>query len=680
VLLGSTTLGAVGTAATLWLDGGRVLRNGGSFSLASGQIVLGDLPGGGSGGGSIVNAHGATLDIATSGTVIAAGSGSTGITNSGLLDYDGTGEASITAQVTNSGTLALLGGVNTSGAGLSIAAGAELDIGSAGMALTHGIFASPGTLRIIGGLANLAQGLVNDPSGTIITQGGTLLIADRGAHIGTLVQTATAGAASLVTSDYLLALATLDVSGVAVFSGAGATTVANSATIAAAADASATALYLDGGRKLVNRGTLLVGSGSIVLGANPLATASGGGELANMSTGVLDFADGTGVVAGAGTLAFVNSGTLEKLTGSGTATIGVYLRSGGTIHVADGTLLFEAGLKTLARKITVDAGGTIAIGGGTFAVSAGTLGLAGALGVAGGLMDLSHIVTIYAQGGLVLSGGTLALGVRSATVGSLTQSGTASLVTGNGVLTVTGSATFGGTGVQSGLGDTVLQGGGTLLAGARLYLDGRRMLENAGTLIDQGGTILLGAVPTGTASGDGVLSNNGTLLITADGTAVAAGTGYDNVSNSGYLAKTAGTGDSVIAAGLVNLGTVEAASGTLTLGIAGGSGAFEIDNGCVLEFTGMVSSGSIDFLGNAGTLVLDTPAGFSGTIGGFGAGSVIDLAGVSATPTLTYSGTAAGGTLSVSGGGVTASLLFAGNLTTHSFAIAADGHGGVLIA
>jgi hypothetical protein len=687
-LLGSSTLGAAGAPATLWLDGGHVLKNAGSFALTDGEIVLGALPGGGSGGGEIVNAGSSTFEISATGTVIEAGTGATGVGNSGTLLYDGSGEAVITAQVNNggkiqvaSGTLALLGGVNSSGAGLAIEAGAELDIGSAGLTITRGSFTGPGTLVITGGLANLAQALLNDPLGTIVTQSGTLFIVDHAAHLGTLVQTATADTASLVTSQYLLSLSTLDVSGVAVYSGTGATTVAQSATIGAAPDGSTTAIYLDGGRKLVNRGTMLVGAGAIVLGATPLGTALGGAKLANMATGLLDFADGTSVVAGTGTISFTSSGTITKLTGSGTTSIGVALTSSGSIYVADGMLAFDAGGKAFARNITVDSGGTIGFGGGTFTLVSGSFDLNGAMAVAGGLVDMTHIVAI-STGGLVLSGGTLSLGVRSVTAGSLTESGLFNTLTGSGVVTVTGSATLGGIALETGIGDTVLAGGGTLLAGALLDLDGRRMLENAGTLLAQGGEIMLGARPSGAAEGSGEFVNDatGALDITADGTAVAGGAGYTNLSNMGYLGKTGGSGVTAITASMVNNGTVEAASGTLALGIAAGTGVFEIDNACVLEFTSAMQSGTIDFIGSAGTLALDQPAAFGGSITGFGTGSVIDLAGVTATPTLAYTGTSAGGTLTVTGGGVTASLLFNGDLTTYNFTTASDGHGGVLIS
>jgi hypothetical protein len=181
--------------------------------------------------------------------------------------------------------------------------------------------------------------------------------------------------------------------------------------------------------------------------------------------------------------------------------------------------------------------------------------------------------------------------------------------------------------------------------------------------------------------GDGTFTNLGSLLITADGTVIAAGAGYNNVSNNGYLGKTAGSGVSTIAANVINSGTVDADSGTLTLASAAGTGVFQIDDSCVLDIAGGVGSGTMQFMGNAGTLTLETPAGFAGVIAGFGGGSVIDLFGVTTAATLSFTASGSGGgTLAVSDGSMAASIAFANDLTSHSFGIVSDGHGGVLIS
>ena len=683
-LNGDSSLGAVGTPATLWLDAGHTLQNAGHFVLAAGQIVLGAIPAGGVGGGSIENLGTGTLEISTTGAVIAEGGGLDYVNNTGVLLYNATGTGTITAQVNNagilhvaSGTLAVLGGLQTSG-GIVLDSGAELDIGSAGMVLTRGIYTGQGVLRLSGGTADLSAGILSDPLGTIVLDGGTLSLAARNAKIGTLRQTASAGAVSSVQSIRQLTIGTLSVSGTALHTGIGTTQVQIAASFAVAGDIPA-ALYLDGGRVLANQGLLELGAGSIILGASPLGPSLGGGQLHNLTGGTIDFGDGGAVVAGSGTTAFTNSGTIEKLWGSGVATIGRSLKNGGMIHIAAGTLKFAGGGTSLARNLTADAGTTLAFSGGMFAVSAGALSLAGGVAVSGGILSLGRVVSIHIDGGLDLSGGTLALGVRAATVASLTTSFTNTL-TGSGVLTIAGAAVFGGTVVQTGSGVTLLTGSTLLQSTAQIYLDAGRILQNNNNFTDQGGEILLGASPIGTAIGDGSLSNFGNFLITADGAAVTAVAGYANVSNAGYLAKTAGSGTSTIAANLVNSGTVEVGSGTLSLATASGTGMFRIDDGCMLDVAGAVSSGTMQFLGDGGLLALGAPSLFAGTIAGLGGGSTIDLHGFTTAATLAFATTPSGGTLTVTEDARSASLAFANDLSSHSFIIAADGHGGVRIS
>jgi len=685
-LNGYSTLGAVGTPATLWLDAGHTLQNAGHFVLAAGQIVLGAVPAGGVGGGSIENLATGTLEISAAGTVIAAGGGLDYVNNTGVLLYNATGTGTIATRVNNagslhvaSGTLAVLGGLQTSGGGVVLDNGAELDIGSAGMVLTQGIYAGQGILRLSGGTADLSAGILSDPLGTIVLDGGTLLLGTRIATIGTLQQAASAGAVSNVQSNRQLTIGTLSVAGTALHTGTGTTVVQIAASFSATAGGTPAALYLDGGRVLANQGLLELGAGSIVVGASPLGSSLGDGKLRNLTGGTIDLGDGGAVVAGSGTTAFTNSGTIEKLWGSGVATIGASLKNSGRIHVAAGTLKFAAGGTSLARNLTADTGTTLAFSGGMFAASAGTLSLAGGIAVSGGILNLGHVVSIHIDGGLDLSGGTLALGVRNATVASLTT-GSTNALTGSGVLTIAGAAVFDGTAVQTGSGVTLLTGSTVLRSTAQIYLDAGRILQNNNNFTAQGGEILLGGSPVGTAFGDGSLSNFGNFLITADGTAIMAVAGYANVSNAGYLAKTAGSGKSTIAANLVNSGTVEVASGTLSLATASGTGLFQIDDGCVLDVAGAVSSGTMQFLGDGGLLTLEAPALFAGTIAGLGGGSTIDLHGFTTAATLAFAASPSGGTLTVTQGAKSASLAFANDLTSHNFIMTADSHGGVRIS
>jgi hypothetical protein len=90
---------------------------------------------------------------------------------------------------------------------------------------------------------------------------------------------------------------------------------------------------------------------------------------------------------------------------------------------------------------------------------------------------------------------------------------------------------------------------------------------------------------------------------------------------------------------------------------------------------GAVAGQAEHFLGAGSTLELSHPANFLGTIAGFSAGDVIDLASTAANK-LSY----ANGTLTVSEGTVAvAHLHISGTYTSSSFSLVTDGHGGTAI-
>jgi hypothetical protein len=95
-------------------------------------------------------------------------------------------------------------------------------------------------------------------------------------------------------------------------------------------------------------------------------------------------------------------------------------------------------------------------------------------------------------------------------------------------------------------------------------------------------------------------------------------------------------------------------------------------------------AGEINFLGDTGTLRLEDPSSFAGTVAGFHGHDAIDLAdiGFGASSTLGYSGNAdnSGGTLSVSDGTHMANIALLGSYMASSFVAASDGHGGTLIS
>ncbi|WFU22125.1 VCBS domain-containing protein [Bradyrhizobium sp. CB1717] len=286
----------------------------------------------------------------------------------------------------------------------------------------------------------------------------------------------------------------------------------------------------------------------------------------------------------------------------------------------------------------------------------------------------------------------------SETIHSLTHSG--GTLSGTGTLTDANGATFTG-GTESGSGTTLVNGLATFFDANNetFTLDGRT-LE------------LQGSAQSGAFSGDTLHLNNGAVLkidagitftdASAGGTAFnissSAGTGTVNVAGS--YEKTGG-GTTAISTALTNTGVIDAKAGTLdlagsiansgtlkaegggTLLVAGnvtGAGDVIVGNDGTVEFGGNVGAGqTISFSGAPGTLKIDHPASFSGTIAGFsGATDSIDLVGINYNSAqFSQSFNATTGILTVTDGTNTANLHFSG--PTFGFTATTDGAGGTLI-
>ena len=220
-------------------------------------------------------------------------------------------------------------------------------------------------------------------------------------------------------------------------------------------------------------------------------------------------------------------------------------------------------------------------------------------------------------------------------------------------LTLAGTA---GTLGDAGLGqwdDSIVNAGQIVAAGAGTLSLGATVFTNAGTITASGGAIV--------AIGDAGFTNSGTLAVGVGSAAVitlydyyaAPDSGANVFSNGGVVAMQGGilqeptgnglfpqvplanlAGGSIVGTGMVfaqvaNAGTIEAHGGGLYLAqtVLGG-GALLIDSGSTLEFGGAVTANqTVRFTSSTGTLKVDTPASFAGTLSGLQAGDVIDLPG-----------------------------------------------------
>jgi hypothetical protein len=140
----------------------------------------------------------------------------------------------------------------------------------------------------------------------------------------------------------------------------------------------------------------------------------------------------------------------------------------------------------------------------------------------------------------------------------------------------------------------------------------------------------------------------------------------------------------IIAAPVTNNGTLEVAGGTLELaGALSGTGVFKIDAGAALQIDGAASI-NVAYSGSTGTLILDDPTHFTGTIAGLTTTAKIDLTNITSATAhllqpLSYNSSTNISTLIVTDGHNTDTLHLVGNYTTSTWTFSSDGSGGTIV-
>ncbi len=122
------------------------------------------------------------------------------------------------------------------------------------------------------------------------------------------------------------------------------------------------------------------------------------------------------------------------------------------------------------------------------------------------------------------------------------------------------------------------------------------------------------------------------------------------------------------------------AASAATAAVTGGT--ITVADGATVEIGGASVSSEVQFEGSTGTLQLDYPTSFTGTVAGFGAQDQMDLIGFDPnTTTLGYSANAdhTSWTLTATDASHSANIALLGDYAASSFAAASDGHGGVVI-
>ncbi len=663
---------------------GRFVLSGGTLQLAQldnrdsiawngGTLVLV----GGPDAAGLQNEAGAVLAIAAAGQTLSATNGGS-IDNAGTIRVDGAaGNAALVAPLVNTGqiivsqgTLSLDAGGSSAAEGMRVDTNGTLAFGGGRFAVTGGGYDVRNT-DITGGTLDASAAEYGAFHALALSGGAAVLGRTAAGADRPLQQTG----GTLSGSGVLTAYAGARLTG-GVQSGPGLTRLLGRSEIGGFA--------LDGGRVLRNDGALTWSGGDIVLGGGDGAAPVQAGTLVN--AGVMRItADAVIGPAPGGSGVLQNAGVLAVSAGTGQVDIDAELRNQGVIQVSSGVLSLNGGGSSAGGPLLVNDAATLRFGtpvhggaGGAFHISGGYR--VGNTQVDGGTLDLSGATGArFTRAVSLADRGVLTLGAAPATAKGFSQGGEA-LLTGGGTLVVTGSAQLVGA-VQSGPGTTVLRGASSI--GGALQLDGGRVLENDGTLVWNSGSIALGGGDAAAPVHAGTLVNaaGGAWRIETDGTIAAPGHGV--VVNAGTLAKTAGTGDAVIAAGVTNDGTVLAQSGTLTLDQAvEGSGTFRIDAGAKLDFGSTVGGGeSIGFLGSGGTLAVEMGGTFAAPVSGFAAGDALDLAAVGFSADLSFGfvADAGGGTLTVDDGAHSVMMSLLGSYAPAGFVLSGDGHGGVLV-
>ncbi len=687
----SGTIRGTSGGAVVLLSGGTVANTGTISDSATGGVYLK--------GASAMNGSLAVATALITGSIYGIISSAAGGT-SNIVNY-----GTITASGTNSTGVLLQSGGSVGNHGLieGAANGVWIQGGS-------GTVSNSGQIRGAGNGVVLKSGGTIENSGTITSSTGNGVYLTAG-----LVTNGQSGSTTALISGYsgLVAAATTATS-----------SVVNYGTIAASGTNESGVLLQSGG-SVENHG-LITGA------ANGVWVSGASGTVINLGT--IDGTANDGVVLKSGGT-IDNSGIITSSTGDG-----VYLTAGLVTNGQSGsTTALISGYSGLVAAATAATSsvvnfGTIAASGtnesGVLLQSGGSVenhglitGAANGVWVSGASGTVTNLGTIdgTAHDGVVLkAGGSVYNGQSDAITGANAGvwGDTASAIGVVNYGTIAASAS-GSTGLDLRAGGSVSNHG--LIEGAQngIFLAGAAAtVNNAGTIsgvygvaVGPGDTANNTVINSGTIIGTNryaVFFGNGNNLLVISPQAVFTGNVYGG-TGSNRIELAAGTATGTLDLGTkfigfnqltVDSGAVwqvdEASAKALTLtnegtilvpkdGLlalasdsAGTGGTIELASGGTVDEEGPVGAAqTVDFLAATGTLLLDAPASFGGTISGFQAGDELDLVNTTAT-SLVYSGSSSAGTLTVMNGLTPiATLALAGgtNYSQSAFALSSPGGG-----
>ncbi len=696
-----TFTGGISVTGPLTISGGGTRTWTGAAIVESGNSVW-------TGAGTFNSGLGASLTIATGGTLDIQGDptwnnsqGGTAslnvLTGATLTRSTSTNPVNFFGVLNNAGAIAVntgilsLNGSSASSGSYTVTSGATLSFGG----VTHAI---GGTLSVAGrvtafsGTVNASAALTG--SGAVVVQGGTVTFDGASMSIDTLIESSgvIGGAATgLVTANK-------------VFSWTGGNITGTGGTIQVASVATGTlnpastvtfsnmTLDLIGPTVWTGTSTISSGNGALILvRAGNTLDIQNAVNIQNNLGGTATHISNLGTITRSTTAGLAQVDVEVDNDGQITATAGILrLGNGSGAGTADGvytstspaTIEFFGGTHNLGAASSVNGTGIILIDGGTVN-EAGTMSQTGPTQLTGGAFNFngpaSNIQSLLVGAGTFGGTGTLTvLGSFNWTSGNIAGSGgtihmnasatttinpTVSATFTNETVEIAGSGTWTGTGtINSGLGAVLrLQNGATMA-----------ITGDPSFVTNQGGTntqlqVQSGAVLSRTTSANPAImnvetDNDGQITVSSGTLRLGNGTGAGQ-SDGVFTANTGGTLE-FSTSGTHTLSSLSTVNGTGTILVSGGT---VNDAGTLAPAQLAVNGGVFNYNGASGTAPQLTLGG--GTVGGTGLITV-------ATTFVWASGNlaGAGGTVHVnSGGNATLNLVSAGTFTNEILEIAGSG-------
>jgi hypothetical protein len=496
-------LAIAGTATKLILDGRVISLNatttwGGNTAVNNNRIWFG--AGTINNNGTFIDANGFStwMENYYSGTMV--------FNNAGTYRKTTATTSTLDLQFNNTGTVDLQAGVFDLFGGSNQASSVLLDSDAtllfrAGMHTLNGL--------TVTGAGRFEVGGTYDSSTNVIQTGNLTLAGQLALTGGTLTNSGTLNVASFAQTD-----------GDSVLTGAGTLTVAEAATWSAgvlrgtgtlnfngdlAISGDAYKYIFDG--RVINLGGTTTWSGNTVAGNNRLRF--GAGTINNAGT-FIDANVFNSFMENyySGTLAFNNTGTFRKLNAT-TTTLDLNFDNSGTTDIRAG--VFDlTGNSTQASEVQLASAATLRFRAGTHDLTGLTVTGDGTVEVAGTYDSSTNVIqngNLTLAGGLLLSGGTLTSNGTLA-VASFVQSDSDSVLTGAGIVSVAGAATW-SAGVLRGTGTLNFNGDLAISGDAYKYIFDGRVINLGGTTTWSGNTV---AGNNRLRFGAGTINNAGTFI------------------------------------------------------------------------------------------------------------------------------------------------------------------------